>query len=127
MRFRYHVFVCENRRDPSDPRGCCAARGGEAVREAFKAEIRKRGLKGVVRANSAGCLDACAHGPAVVVYPEGVWYGRVEPADVPEIVESHLVNGRPVERLRLAVLEGPSAAPNGRPGPIAPSPSKGLP
>ena len=54
-----------------------------------------------VRANSSGCLDNCALGPSVVVYPEGVWYGHVRPEDVPEIVESHLVNGVPVERLRL--------------------------
>jgi (2Fe-2S) ferredoxin len=106
MRFRHHVFVCENRRDPSDPRGCCAARGGEAVREALKAELKRRGLKGSVRANGAGCLDACAQGPAVVVYPEGVWYGHVRPEDVPEIVERHLVGGEPVERLRLRALEG---------------------
>jgi (2Fe-2S) ferredoxin len=105
MRFRHHVFVCENRRDPSDPRGCCAERGGEAVREALKAELARRGLKGRVRANAAGCLDACAHGPTVVVYPEGVWYGGVTPADVPEIVERHLVDGEPVERLRVRALE----------------------
>src|SRR5512147_1956600 len=105
MRFRHHLFVCENRRDPSDPRGCCADRGGEAVREALKEELKRRGLKGLVRANAAGCLDACAHGPTVVVYPEGVWYGHVTPADVPEIVERHLLNGEPVERLRLTALE----------------------
>ncbi len=99
MRFRHHVFVCENRRDPSDPRGCCAAKGGEAIRDAFKAELHRRGLKKEIRANGTGCLDSCAEGPTVVVYPEGVWYGHVTVADVPEIVESHLVNGKPVERL----------------------------
>jgi (2Fe-2S) ferredoxin len=101
VRFRHHVFVCENRRDPSDPRGSCGAKGSEAIRAAFKDELRRRGLKGEVRANAAGCLDACADGPTVVVYPEGVWYGHVRPEDVAEIVESHLVNGVPVERLRL--------------------------
>ncbi len=106
MRFRHHVFVCENRRDPGDPRGCCAERGGAAVREALKAELERRGLKAQIRANAAGCLDACAHGPTMVVYPEGVWYGRVRPEDVPEIVERHLVGGEPVERLRLRALEG---------------------
>jgi (2Fe-2S) ferredoxin len=100
MRFRHHVFVCENRRAEADPRGSCGATGSEAIREALKREIARRGLKGTVRANAAGCLDACADGPSIVVYPEGVWYGRVRPEDVPEIVESHLVNGVPVERLR---------------------------
>ena len=100
-RFTHHVFVCENERDPSDPRGSCGAKGSTAIRDAFKAEIARRGLRGTVRANSAGCLDACATGPSVVVYPEGVWYGGVRVEDVPEIVESHLVKGVPVERLRL--------------------------
>lgn len=113
-RFRHHVFVCENRRPDGDPRGSCAAKGSPAIREAFKAELKKRGLKGLVRANSAGCLDACATGPTVVVYPEGVWYGGVTVADVPEIVESHLLGGRPVERLRLRALEAGQASPGAR-------------
>ena len=101
MRYRHHVFVCENRRDAADPRGCCAAKGSEAIRQALKEELARRGLKREVRANAAGCLDACAHGPTVVVYPEGIWYGGVRVEDVPEIVERHLVNGVPVERLRI--------------------------
>ena len=105
MRFRHHVFVCENRRPADDPRGCCAAKVSEAIRAALKAEIARRGLKREVRANAAGCLDACAYGPSIVVYPEGVWYGGVRVEDVPEIVESHLVNGVPVERLRMRKLE----------------------
>ena len=55
-----------------------------------------------MRANKAGCLDQCEHGPNLVVYPDGVWYGRVTAADVEEIIQSHLVEGRPVARLRLA-------------------------
>lgn len=105
MRFKHHVFVCENWRDPSDPRGCCGAKGSEAVRAALKNEIARRGLERSARANASGCLDACAHGPTVVVYPEGVWYGGVRVEDVAEIVESHLVNGVPVERLRRKKLE----------------------
>jgi (2Fe-2S) ferredoxin len=62
------------------------------------------GLGGKVRINKSGCLDQCEHGPTVVVYPEAVWYGNVKPEDAAEIVEEHLVGGRPVERLRLAEL-----------------------
>jgi (2Fe-2S) ferredoxin len=101
MRFDRHVFVCENRRPDGAPRGCCAARGGSAVKEALKAALRARGLDRRIRANSAGCLDACEHGVAMVVYPEGVWYGGVTPEDVPEIVERHLVGGQPVARLLI--------------------------
>jgi len=112
MRFQRHVFVCENRRPEGHPRGCCAERGGVALREALKAEVRRRGLQGLVRVNAAGCLDACEHGASVVVYPEGVWYGGVTADDVPEIVEAHLLGGRPVERLRVRAYDGaPPALP----------------
>jgi (2Fe-2S) ferredoxin len=59
------------------------------------------GLAGKIRINKAGCLDQCEHGPVMVVYPEAVWYGHVQPEDAEEIVNEHLVGGRPVERLRL--------------------------
>jgi (2Fe-2S) ferredoxin len=108
-RFRHHLFVCENVRPPGDPRGCCSARGGVEVRAALKKELERRGLKGQVRANGAGCLDACSHGPTVVVYPGEVWYGGVTPADVPEIVEQHLMGGRPVERLLIREYVSPPA------------------
>jgi (2Fe-2S) ferredoxin len=57
---------------------------------------------GGVRVNKAGCLDRCAGGPVAVVYPEETWYTFVDNADIDEIVESHLKQGKPVERLRLA-------------------------
>ncbi len=67
----------------------------------FKQKLALRGLKKRVRANMSGCLDQCEHGPTVVVYPDAVWYGRVTADDVDEIIESHIVNGKPVERLIL--------------------------
>ena len=96
-----HVFICTNRRAPGDPKGCCADKGAEGVREAFKRLIHDQGLKGKIRANAAGCLDQCARGVTVVVYPEQIWYGGVTAADVPEIVAQHLGKGIPVERLRM--------------------------
>jgi (2Fe-2S) ferredoxin len=99
--FQRHVFICTNRRPAENPKGCCAAKGSEALADRFKERVVKRGLKGQVRANSSGCLDACEHGASVVVYPDNVWYGGVTVKDVDEIVEEHLVNGRPVERLRI--------------------------
>ena len=96
-----HVFICTNRREAGNTKGSCAEKGGEAIRDAFKQQLHERGLKGRMRANAAGCLDQCARGATVVVYPEQVWYGGVTPDDVPEIIEKHLIGGVPVDRLRM--------------------------
>lgn len=96
-----HIFICTNQREPGNPKGSCAEKGSEAVRDAFKQLLHDRGLKGRMRANAAGCLDQCARGVAVVVYPEQVWYGGVTVGDVPEIVDQHLGRGIPVDRLRM--------------------------
>ena len=100
-KFQKHVFICVNERDPSDPKGCCASKGAKDVASAFKAKLHERGLKRIVRANKAMCLDQCAQGVTIVVYPEATWYGHVTLADVDEIIEQHIVGGRPVERLVL--------------------------
>ena len=97
-----HVFVCENARDPADPRGCCAAKDAGEIRSRLRLLAKEAGLKGRVRINTAGCLDCCAHGVAIVVYPEAVWYGAVTVGDVDEIFHSHVLGGQPVDRLRLA-------------------------
>lgn len=95
-----HVFVCTNRRPDGSPKGCCATKGGDELRLALKKEVDAQGIKGV-RINAAGCLDACERGVAIVVYPEGTWYGGVQQSDVKELVDSHLGRGEPVRRLEL--------------------------
>ncbi len=100
-RFKRHLFICVNERPPGHPKGCCREKGSEELAAAFKSALAQRGLNREIRANKSGCLDACAFGPSVVVYPEGIWYGRVTREDVEEIVERHLVGGEPVERLRI--------------------------
>jgi (2Fe-2S) ferredoxin len=100
-RFDHHIFICTNERPPDSPKGSCAAKGSLAIADKFKEELHRRGLKARVRANKAGCLDACERGPSVVIYPEGIWYQRVSVEDVNEIIESHLIGGKPVERLRV--------------------------
>jgi (2Fe-2S) ferredoxin len=102
-----HVFICTNRRPDGVPRGCCGSKGADEVRARFRAELRNQQCDGDVRANAAGCLDACERGIAVVIYPDNVWYGGVTPGDVEEIVREHVVGGRPVERLRLPFEELP--------------------
>lgn len=101
--YQRHVFFCCNQRDPSDPRGCCNAKGASRVRDYAKARVKELGLAGAgkVRVNQAGCLDRCELGPVIVVYPEGTWYTYVDEQDVDEIIREHLVHGRPVQRLKL--------------------------
>jgi (2Fe-2S) ferredoxin len=99
-----HVFVCTNRRPDGAPKGCCASKGSEELRLQLKKAADAAGVQNV-RVNAAGCLDACERGISIVVYPEGVWYGGVKPEDVDELVRSHLIEGKPVERLRMAPIE----------------------
>lgn len=101
-KFAHHIFICTNQRPCENPRGCCDPAGLGNLQLLFKKELATRGLKGTVRANKAGCLDQCEHGPTVVIYPEAVWYGGVKPEDVREIIESHIINQLPVARLRLS-------------------------
>ena len=101
-KFEKHIFVCGNQRPAGHPRGSCDPLAEATLQKLFKQKLAERGLKGTVRANQAGCLDQCEHGPNLVVYPDAVWYGHVTEADVDEIIESHIVGGRPVQRLVLA-------------------------
>ena len=98
--FERHLFICCNQREPGHPRGCCDPDASHALQKAFKKALAERGLNRRMRANCAGCLDQCEHGPNVVIYPDGIWYGWVTLADVNEIADS-LINNVPVERLRI--------------------------
>jgi (2Fe-2S) ferredoxin len=100
-KFEKHIFICGNQRPEGHPRGCCDPQGHAELQLAFKQKLAVLGLKGKVRANQSGCLDQCEHGPTVVVYPEAVWYGHVTKGDVDEIVDRHIVGGKPVERLLI--------------------------
>lgn len=95
-----HVFVCVNER-PAGGKPSCGARSAGEVFTAFQRELGQRPETwGTIAVTSCGCLGPCFDGPTVVVYPESVWYVGLTAADVPEIVERHLVGGSPVARLR---------------------------
>jgi len=100
--FTHHIFVCCNQRSPDHSRGCCDPDGSAQLRSALKAAIASRGLKPDARANSAGCLDQCEHGPVVAIYPQGIFYGGVTLEDVPRIVEETIVGGRVLGDLVIA-------------------------
>jgi (2Fe-2S) ferredoxin len=94
-----HFFVCENQR-PLQGQPSCGARGAGEILAALQQGVGAHPeLWGRVAVTSAGCLGPCFDGPTVVVYPEGTWYVGVTREDVAEIVETHMVGGRPVERL----------------------------
>jgi (2Fe-2S) ferredoxin len=99
--YKHHVFFCQNQREA--PEACCANHGASGMRDYCKGRVKSLGLAGPgkVRVNQAGCLDRCEEGPVLVVYPEAVWYTYVDKADIDEIIDEHLVNGRVVERLKI--------------------------
>jgi len=99
--YEKHIFICGNQRPEGHPRGCCDPAGQAELQKLFKQKLAERGLKGRVRANQAGCLDQCEHGPNLVIYPEAVWYGGVKTSDVEEIISSHIIGGKLVERLLI--------------------------
>jgi (2Fe-2S) ferredoxin len=104
---RHHVFVCSGK--------SCSAVGSAEVIEAFEHELKERGIlfgkaakgknpNGSIVLTECASVGFCAVGAAVMVYPDGIWYAQVRAADVPEIIEEHLLGGRTVQRLELLRL-----------------------
>ena len=98
-RFQKHIFICNNKRTEDDPRGSCSARGSEDLLDYAKERIHALGLKGKIRVNKAGCLDACAHGPTMVIYPDDTWYSPKTKEDIEEIITGHIRNNCITDRL----------------------------
>lgn len=100
--YKRHIFFCLNERDGGE--AACAQHDAQAAFDHCKRRIKEAGLNqpGQVRVNKAGCLDRCAGGPVAVVYPEATWYTYVDQHDIDEIVDSHLRDGKVVQRLLLA-------------------------
>lgn len=96
-----HILVCTQSRPPGNPRGSCAENGSRDVLMRFMMEMARLNLIGNLLVTESSCCGPCQSGPTVVVYPDNVWYQKVKPDDVPEILESHIQKGKPVERLLL--------------------------
>lgn len=101
---RHHIFVCTGK--------SCSAVGSAEVRDAFEEELKARGMlfgkekkgknpHGSIIVTECASVGFCAVGAAVMIYPDGIWYAQVRAADVPQIIEEHILNGRVVERLAL--------------------------
>lgn len=96
-----HVFICTQSRPPGHPRSSCADQGCNAVYEEFLWQLQNRNLFNQVQVTATGCMGPCSEGPNVLVYPEGVMYGKVSKDDVSVIYDEHLEKGEPVERLLM--------------------------
>lgn len=99
--YRYHVFFCTNQRESGSQ--CCASADASGLRDYLKRRTKELGLSGPggLRINTAGCLGRCAQGPAMVVYPDAVWYTYIDAEDIEAILQEHLIQGRVVDRLTL--------------------------
>jgi (2Fe-2S) ferredoxin len=98
--FEKHIFVCTNERSNSEKRSCGEKHGLELT-AAFKKAVKDKKLDMPIRAQRAGCLGICDFGPTVAIYPEGTFYVNVQLGDVEEIVQQHIVENKPVQRLLL--------------------------
>lgn len=114
---RHHVFVCTGK--------SCSAVDSALVKAEFERELLARGIlfgkekkgknpRGSVVLSESSSVGFCAIGAAVMIYPDGIWYGQVRAEDVREIVEEHLVNGRVVQRLALLQVPSKGKQPSSR-------------
>ena len=102
FKFDKHIFICTNQRLHGAERPSCGEEHGLEIVDAFKKKLKEKKLSIKVRAQKSGCLDICFYGQTVAVYPEGVFYVNIQLADVDEIIEEHILNNRPVQRLLLS-------------------------
>ena len=88
---RAHVLICSGSN--------CISRGSKSLRQEFEDNLGRLGIRDEIKLVNTGCVGLCEQGPFVIVYPEGVFYGKVQLSDVEEIVSEHVENNRIVERL----------------------------
>lgn len=95
-----HIFVCTSSRMTGVAKGFCHTKGALEIIQKFTEKLEEEDITDVMVSNT-GCFGICEKGPIVAVYPDNVWYGSVSTDDVDEIVESHIMNGKIVEKLEI--------------------------
>jgi (2Fe-2S) ferredoxin len=105
MYYKKHVFFCTNEKDSG--KKCCAQAAALQMWQYAKQCCKEEGLMAQhnVRINKAGCLNRCAEGPCMVIYPEGRWYTYKNKADIDAIIDAELIENEAVERLLLADVD----------------------
>lgn len=105
--YKRQIFICINNRQGESP--SCGYSGSEEVVEELKKVAKEMNLKGKLRVAKSGCLDLCAFGPNMMIWPEGIWYMKVTKEDIPEIIKTYLRLEEEEQREK-----GPAAAPAGK-------------
>ena len=82
------VFICTNRREGGAV--CCSRGGSEPIREALKRYVKENGLVGKVRISQSGCMDLCAQGPNIMIFPDNIWIKNVQLDDLPILIQRYL-------------------------------------
>ena len=95
-----HIFVCTSSRMTGVAKGFCHTKGALEIIQRFTEKLEEEDITDVMVSHT-GCFGICEKGPIVTVYPDNVWYGSVSTDDVDEIVESHIMNGKIVEKLEI--------------------------
>lgn len=98
---KHHIFVCTSCRINGQQKGFCFSKDSVDIVQKFMELIEENDLSGEVMITNTGCFGICDKGPIAVVYPEGVWYGNLTEEDIEKIVEQHIIEGTPVEELRI--------------------------
>ena len=95
-----HIFVCTSSRMTGVAKGFCHTKVALEIIQRFTEKLEEEDITDVMVSNT-GCFGICEKGPIVTVYPDNVWYGSVSTDDVDEIVDSHIMNGKIVEKLEI--------------------------
>ena len=96
-----HIFMCINQRE--DGKECCNDKKSLEIFDYTKKKCISMKLqkKGGIRVNKAGCLDRCAEGPVMVIYPDNIWYKYKDKNDIDEIIDKHIINNKVVTKLKI--------------------------
>lgn len=95
-----HIFVCTSSRMTGVAKGFCHTKGSLEIIQRFTEKLEEEDITDVMVSNT-GCFGICEKGPIAVIYPDNIWYGSLNADDVDEIVESHIINGKIVEKLEI--------------------------